>query len=189
MRRVAARDSAAFRQLSDLYLGAIVTYSTRLLQSRADAEEVAQETFLRAWQRADTYVPRARVSTWLHRIAHNLALDRLRGRRGRGAPLELDPERDSAPASDQPAALLLEKERSLRLEEALATLPERQRAAVVLCHEQGLSNPEIGAVLDVGVEAVESLLSRGRSSLRRLLAGPGEPAPNDPQPTGQGPKP
>lgn len=174
MQRVASGDAAAYRQLSTSHLGAIVTYAFRLTKNHAEAEEIAQETFLRAWQNAGRYEPQARVSTWLHRIAHNLALDLLRKRRGES--YELDDERDAAPPSNQPARLLEEKTRALSVQAALDTLPERQRVALVLCHEQGLSNPEIALVLETGVEAVESLLARGRRRLRELLS----PPPGDP---------
>lgn len=100
MQRVASGDAAAYRQLSTSHLGAIVTYAFRLTKNHAEAEEIAQETFLRAWQNAGRYEPQARVSTWLHRIAHNLALDLLRKRRGES--YELDDERDAAPCPISP---------------------------------------------------------------------------------------
>jgi len=78
MRRVAEGDAVAFRQLADRHLGSIVRFATRWLGRKEEAEEVAQETFLRVWQHARTYEPTARVSTWLHKIAHNAAIDRLR---------------------------------------------------------------------------------------------------------------
>lgn len=78
MQRISQGDARAYRQLVDQYLGVIVTYAFRLLKNQAEAEEVAQETFLRAWQNAASYKPQARVTTWLHRIAHNRAIDLLR---------------------------------------------------------------------------------------------------------------
>lgn len=178
MQRVAGGDARAFRQLSTTHLGAIVTYASRLLNNRTEAEDVAQETFLRAWKNAHRYEPRARISTWLHSIAHNLAVDRLRKRGVRGESAEIDTERDAAPTSDRPSRLLERKVVAVAVQHAIASLPDRQRQAVVLCHEQGLSNPEIAQVMQCGVEAVESLLSRGRRTLRKLLEDPtGEEAP------------
>lgn len=173
MRRIAQGDTRAYRELTTEYLGVIVTYAFRLTKSQAEAEEIAQETFLRAWQKADSYTPQARVTTWLHRIAHNLALDLLRKRRG-GPELELDDERDPAPPSNNPGRLLERKQTAQTVQAAMDALPERQKIALLLHHEQGLSNPEIAEVLGIGVEAVESLLARGRRRLRELLTPKGE---------------
>lgn len=172
MQRVAQGDVAAYRQLVDAHLGAIVTYLTRLLKNQAEAEELAQETFLRVWQKADGYEPKARVSTWIHRIAHNLALDGLRKKRG--ASLELDDERDAAPASNDPARLLERKAVARDVQSALDELPVRQKMALLLSHEQGLSLNEIAAILELNPHAVESLLARGRRRLREVLSPPDE---------------
>jgi RNA polymerase sigma-70 factor (ECF subfamily) len=112
----------------------------------------------------------ARVSTWLYRVVTNLCTDRRRaaGRRRQDA-LEDAPElADAAPGVE---ARLIAADRLAALEAALAQLPERQRQAVVLRHIEGLSNPEIAAVLDLGVEAVESLTARGKRALAAILAG------------------
>jgi RNA polymerase sigma-70 factor, ECF subfamily len=168
MRLAGRGDARAFRSLSDHFLPKIVAYAQRLLGRAAEAEDVAQETFLRLWQHAARWSPDARLATWLFRVAHNLAVDRLRGRRERelgGDALE------SAMAEDRPSGLLQRKQVASAVEGALLALPERQRAAIALCHYEGLGNPEIAAVLDVSVEAVESLLSRGRRALREQLTG------------------
>lgn len=172
MQRISQGDARAYRQLVDQYLGVIVTYAFRLLKNQAEAEEVAQETFLRAWQNAASYKPQARVTTWLHRIAHNRAIDLLRQQSTRGAAASLDEERDAAPASQNPGRLLERKHTAERVQTALDALPERQKIALVLSHEQGLSNPEIAEVLSLSVDAVESLLARGRRQLRQLLSPP-----------------
>jgi RNA polymerase sigma-70 factor, ECF subfamily len=164
MQRTARGDAAAFRMLADAHLVKIMNFAYRLLHNRSDAEDVTQETFLRLWKDAGRYEPTARVTTWLHRIAHNLCIDRLRGRREQ--PTEnLDEERSST----EPGGLLERKRTAVEVEKALADLPERQRAAITLVHYQELSNIEAAAVLDVGVEALESLLARGRRSLRERL--------------------
>jgi RNA polymerase sigma factor (sigma-70 family) len=157
-------DARAFRSLSDHFLPKIVAYAQRLLGRPAEAEDVAQETFLRLWQHAARWSPDARLATWLFRVAHNLAIDRLRVRREAGsAALE------HAAAEDRPSGLLQRKQLAGAVEQAMLVLPERQRAAIALCHYEGLGNPEIAAVLEVSVEAVESLLSRGRRALRETL--------------------
>ena len=165
MKRVGAGDAQAYRALSDHFLRRIVAYAQRLLGNPAEAEDVAQETFLRLWKQADSWKPQARLSTWLYRIAHNLCIDRIRRRRDT-SPDHL--ERFSI--GDRPSALMLRKQVADAVELALSGLPERQRAAIALSHYEGLSNPEIAEVLEVSVEAVESLLSRGRRALRKDLA-------------------
>ncbi len=164
MRRTAKGDPVAFRALADAHLAKIMNYAYRLLHDRTEAEDIAQETFLRLWKDAGRYEPKARVTTWLHRIAHNLCIDRMRGRREQPSDT-LDEER----TSQEPGGLLDRKRVALEVGHALAELPERQRAAITLVHYQGLSNIEAAAVLDVNVDALESLLARGRRSLREKL--------------------
>jgi RNA polymerase sigma-70 factor (ECF subfamily) len=165
MRRIGQGDAGAYRVLSERHLHAILRYATRLLHDATEAEDVTQETFLKLWTSADTWQPDAKLSTWLHRIAHNLCIDRLRRRRGGEDETELVDE------TNRPSDLMARKQTAQGVEHALANLPARQRAAVVLVHYQGLGNPEAADVLGIGVEAVESLLSRARRSLREALAG------------------
>ena len=165
MRRTAKGDAGAFRALADQHLGKIMNFAYRMLHDRAEAEDVAQETFLRLWKDAGRYEPRARVGTWLHRIAHNLCIDRLR--RGRERPSD---RLDEQPSFEEPGALLDEKRTADAVLLALALLPERQRAAIVLVHHQGLGNIEAAEVMGVGIDALESLLARGRKALRERLA-------------------
>jgi RNA polymerase sigma-70 factor (ECF subfamily) len=167
MRRTANGDAAAFRVLADAHLKKILGFAHRLLNDRSEAEDIAQETFLRLWKEAGRYEPRARVSTWLHRIAHNLCVDRLRARR----PQSSDGLQDER-ASQEPGGLLDQKLAAAAVQRALAALPERQRAAITLVHYQELSNIEAADVLGVGIDALESLLARGRRSLRETLAEP-----------------
>jgi RNA polymerase sigma-70 factor (ECF subfamily) len=164
VRRTAQGDAAAFRSLADAHLVKIMNYAYRLLHDRTEAEDVAQETFLRLWKDAASYRPTARVTTWLHRIAHNLCIDRLRQRRE--VPTE---DMDAERSSTEPGGLLDRKRAAVDVAKALAELPERQRAAITLVHYQGLTNIEAAAVLEVGVDALESLLARGRRALRERL--------------------
>lgn len=168
--RIARGDALAFRELTTLHLAMIVTYATRILGNAADAEDVAQETFLRVWQKAADYEPRSRARTWLLAIAHNLALDRLRRRKTRREEPVGDDGEDLGPGSEEPNRLLLRKSTALEVRRALDALPERQKMALLLCHEQGLSGAEIAEVLNATPEATESLLARGRRALRTLLA-------------------
>ncbi|GGL60485.1 RNA polymerase sigma factor [Wenxinia marina] len=143
--------------------------AARMLADRAEAEDVVQEAMMRLWRIApDWRQGEAKVSTWLYRVVANLCTDRLR-RRGRGVPLDAVPEPpDDAPTA---AAGMLESARHRALAAALAELPERQAQAVTLRHLEGLSNPEIAAIMDIGVEAVESLTARGKRALAAILAG------------------
>jgi len=164
--QIASGDAKAFRALVDAHAGRLVTYVTRILGNQSEAEEIVQEVLLRVWQKANDYTGQARATTWLHRMAHNLAIDSLRRRRGQGA---LDVEQEDGPPSERPYELLAQKQRASSLSDALSTLPERQRMALLLRHEQGLKDPEIAEVLELSVDAVESLLSRARKNLKQLL--------------------
>lgn len=168
--RYGAGEAAAARVLAERLVPRLLAVATRMLSGdRAEAEDVAQETMLRLWRQAPDWRPgAAQVSTWAYRVAANLAIDRLR-RRGRAQELEAAGE---SPDGAAPAwAQLAEAERLAALDAALAALPERQRQAVVLRHIEGLSNPEIAEIMEVGVEAVESLTARGKRALAAALAG------------------
>ncbi len=165
MRRIAQGDSLAFRQLAERHLPSIHAYALRLLGRREEAEEVAQETFLRCWQSAKDYDGRSRPTTWLHAIAHHAAVDRLRRRREASATDYVE----AVPQSERTVALIEEQERARALQQALDALPERQREAIVLTFYQGLGNREVAQTMGLGVQAVESLLSRGRRKLKELL--------------------
>jgi RNA polymerase sigma-70 factor (ECF subfamily) len=166
MERVAVGDASAYRILVDRHLRGLHAFVYRMLGNRAEAEEVCQESFLRLWTEASRYVPRAKLTTWLYRIGHNLAVDRLRRRREGGK----GPDPDELPDSRRPSSILQDKELSQAVQVALDALPERQRAALVLVHYQGMSNAEAAEVLAVNVRALESLLARGRRELRESLA-------------------
>ena len=164
-------DRDAARSLTDRLAPRVLAYAYRVLGDRAEAEDIAQEAMLRLWRFAPEWRPgEAQVTTWLYRVATNLATDRLRQRQRRRAdPIDGAPE----PADDRPGAVqgMIEADRMAALDAALAQLPERQRQAVVLRHIEGLSNPEIAEILSVGGEAVESLTARGKRALAALLAG------------------
>ena len=159
-------DPAAVRQLLDRRLPRVLALARRMLNDAGEAEDVAQETFLRAWKQARSWRPgAAKFDTWLHRVALNLCYDRLRRRR-EVVTAQPPEQTDPGPAPD---AGLLGAELSRRVEAALAALPERQREAIVLCHHQGLGNIEAAALMTISVEALESLLGRGRRALRASL--------------------
>lgn len=160
-------DPSAVRQLLDRRLPRVLALARRMLNDPGEAEDVAQETFLRAWKQARSWRPGgAKFDTWLHRVALNLCYDRLRRRR-EVATAEPPEQVDTGPAPD---AGLLGADLSRRVEAALAALPDRQREAIVLCHHQGVGNIEAAALMTISVEALESLLGRGRRALKASLA-------------------
>jgi RNA polymerase sigma factor (sigma-70 family) len=165
--RVAMGDPAAVRTLVARKLPRLLSLAGRMLGDGQEAEDVAQEAFLRIWKQAGRWRPgAARFDTWLHRVALNLCYDRLRRRRE--LSVAEPPERpDEGPAPDRG---LMAADTGRRVEQALMALPERQREAIVLCHYQELGNIEAAAVMGVSVEALESLLGRGRRALRAALA-------------------
>ena len=172
VRRVGQGDPAAIQAMVARKLPRMLALAQRMLGDAAEAEDVAQDAMLRAWKQAPRWVPgQARFDTWLHRVGLNLCYDRLRRRRE--VSTETPPDRpDEGPAPDRG---LMAADVGGRVNAALALLPERQREALVLCHYQELTNIEAAALMEVSVDALESLLSRGRRALRRALAdiGPG----------------
>ena len=162
--RVAAGDRSAWPELVDRHLQPIWSCAWRMLGDRAEAEDVAQETFIRLMKKAEGWRPGGtRLTTWLHRVAINLCIDRRR----RPALPEYQPERVDAEYDHDAVARRIDITRAVR--RALAGLPARQRTALVLVHYQGLTAGETAAALDTSVEAVESLLARARRAVRKTV--------------------
>ena len=162
-------DPSAARDLSRRLLPRVMGQAMRMLQDRAEAEDVAQEAMMRLWRIApDWRQGEAQVSTWLYRVVANLCIDCLRRRRRGGVGLDQTAE----PADPTPgvAAVMQDKARARALSDALADLPDRQAQAVALRHLEGLSNPEIAAIMDISARAVESLTARGKRALATALA-------------------
>jgi RNA polymerase sigma factor (sigma-70 family) len=167
VKRVGAGDPAAVQAMVARKLPRMLSLAQRMLGDAAEAEDVAQEAMLRAWKQAPRWTPgQARFDTWLHRVALNLCYDRLRRRREIATDVMPD-HIDDGPAPDRG---LLAAETGAQVQAALSRLPPRQREAIVLCHYQELGNIEAAALMEISVEALESLLSRGRRALRTALA-------------------
>ncbi len=162
-------DAGAAQLLAERLLPRTLAQAQRMLGDRAEAEDVAQEAVMRLWRIAGEWRQgEAQVSTWLYRVTANLCTDRLR-RRKRSVPLDAVAEPlDTAPSV---TARMQSEARAKALSDALAQLPPRQAEAVALRHLEGMSNPEIAAVMEIGVEAVESLTARGKRGLALILAG------------------
>lgn len=161
-------DSMAAASLTARLTPLVFRLAKRLLSDAAEAEDVTQEGMLRLWKIAPEWRQgEAKVSTWLYRVTTNLCTDRLRKRRGVALDAIAEPM-DDTPGIE---ARMISDNRAEALNGALAKLPDRQREAVVLRHIEGLANPEIAEVLDISVEAVESLIARGKRGLAVMLLG------------------
>jgi RNA polymerase sigma-70 factor (ECF subfamily) len=143
-----------------------VSFAERTLGDRSDAEDAAQDVFMRVWSSAARWRQgEARFTTWLYRVALNVCLDRIKKKRettGRDLPEVADPR-------PEPSAVVRDSELARHVSAALAALPDSQRIAVTLCHYQDLRNIEAADVMGVSVEALESLLARGRRAMRAQL--------------------
>jgi RNA polymerase sigma-70 factor (ECF subfamily) len=159
------RDQRALAELVNRHGGWAARFAERLTGSAQTAEEVVQNAFLRLWTHPERWEGRSRFSTWFYRVLHNLAMDELRRRRGVTEELD-DTLADGAPT---PPETLERERRDARVRAALAGLPERQRAALVLSHFEGCTQAEAAAILGVSEGALESLLSRARAALRQSL--------------------
>lgn len=157
-------NAEAFEELMHRHVRQLHAYAYRLCQNLSDSEEIVQESFMRVWSRAKTWVPgRVKFTTWLFQIARNFCIDRFRKQSAKFDPsVDLDLLPDASTDSD--------KELILALNQVVMQLPERQRTALVLCQVEGWSQSEVAEVMKVSVEAVESLLARARRKLRTKLS-------------------
>jgi RNA polymerase sigma-70 factor (ECF subfamily) len=180
MIRVRDDEPGAFEEMVEAYQHRLVTVLHHLVGNSAEAEDLAQEAFLRVYRARKKYRARSRFSTWLFTIANNLALNSLRGKQRRAA-VSL-PNSDSGPLGPRPAEHLVRDlgpapsqrlqyvELALRVQQALEGLNERQRTAVVLNKFEDMNYAEIAEVMNLSTKAVKSLLNRARANLRVALA-------------------
>lgn len=170
MAAIGRGDQRAFAGLVERHSRRASALAARITLNRSDAEEVVQEAFMRVWVKAPSWRPQAEAGaqfyTWFHRILVNLSIDRRR------KPVNEDIEKAGEIADEAPSALDVVEggETSKRVAAAVATLPERQRAALALCHFEGKTNIEAAEALGITVGAVESLLVRARRALKETLA-------------------
>lgn len=178
MLRVKDGDQQAFEQLVEKYKHPIVNVIFRMLHDLDEAEDLAQNVFIRVFQSAARYEVSAKFSTWIFTIARNLCLNEIR-RRGRHPAQSLESsqtdDEEQAPRQYQdvktfsPPQAFLQKELEQKIQQALGELPEKQRMAIALCQEDELSYEEIAEVLSCSLPATKSLIHRGRETLKAKL--------------------
>ncbi|MCB1499294.1 MAG: sigma-70 family RNA polymerase sigma factor [Bauldia sp.] len=168
--RIAAGDQAAFAAIVAEETPRLLRFATSLLGAgTAESEEIVQEALVRLWRQAGNWQPDGRIGTWLHRVTYRLAIDVIRRRRP-SVPIETV-EDELEDATPEPETRLIRAQDAHALRAAVAALPARQRAAIALCHFQGLSQAEAAVAMGVSEAAYESLLARARRRLRADLAG------------------
>ncbi len=165
MKRIAAGDATAFQALLDRYGQKIYACAWRLTSDRTEAEDMAQEVFLKVWRHAEKWTPDAKLSTWLYRILYNHYIDTLR----RARPTE-NTVPETASTAPSPEQSMLQKAEEEEIKEAINALPARQKEALILCYHQGLKAKEAADILSVSVGALESLLFRARQTLKERLS-------------------
>jgi RNA polymerase sigma-70 factor (ECF subfamily) len=169
IRRARGGDQDAFSELVELHAGRVYGALRRFGLDPTEADEVAQEVFVRAWRALPRFQARARFSTWLYRIAFNEAQRRLSRRPPRRADRDDELGSVAAPSQPGPEAQSLDRELERKLEDALDELPSDLRTAVVLRDVEGLSTHQAAGIAGVGEGAFKSRLHRGRMQLRALL--------------------
>ncbi|BBD07109.1 RNA polymerase sigma factor [Desulfovibrio ferrophilus] len=162
---IADEDHRAFRELLERHQGSVHGFAFRFLGDAHEAADVAQETFLRIFTNAATYTPGTSFRAWAMRIARNLCLDYVRKKK----PLLVE-QLPEQPDHDTPMHAAIRQETADALAQAVRRLPESQRTALILRHNEGLRYDEIAMAMDVTVSAVESLLVRARKALRSVLS-------------------
>ena len=168
-----AGDERAFRRLVEPYRHALEVHCYRMLGSAHDAEDLAQETLLRAWRALERFEPRVQFQTWLYRIATNACLDELERRPRRPEPIDLFPDRPSdqtaSPTYDPAARYAIREGMELALLRAIQELPGRQRAVLIFRDVLGWTAPEVAEILESTVASVTSALQRARATIEREL--------------------
>ena len=193
MLRVRDDEPGVFEELVELYQHRLVAVMNHVVGNAAEAEDLAQEAFLRVYRARKKYRARSKFSTWLFTIANNLALNALRARQRK--PVVPLPTRDSGPLGPRPVEKIVrdrgtgpvqrmqQQELAAVVRQALEGLNERQRMAVVLNKFEDMNYAEISEVMGLTTKAVKSLLSRARMNLRAALSSyiymDGEPVPDD----------
>ena len=167
MKRIRDRDERAFATLVATHFNAVFSLARRMLGDDSEAEDLSQEVFLKVWTKAGAWqADKARFTTWLHRVTANACIDRLRKK----VPTPVETIPDCADPAAGAERVVSCGQAARRVEAALAQLPDRQRLALVFTYYQGLSNRDTAAVMEISIEALESLLARARRALKEMLS-------------------
>jgi len=164
---IAQGDTEAFKILIERYQSQVIGIAYRYVGNSHDAEDIAQEAFIRVYKNAGRYQPTAKFKTWFFRILTNLCLDF----RKKKKPVYFDEFYDTPSDTPTPAEELEISERQKMIHQAIQSLPESQRMALILHHYEGLKYKEISQAMGCSVKAVESLLVRAKRTLEKRLAG------------------
>jgi RNA polymerase sigma-70 factor (ECF subfamily) len=172
-------DLPAFEKLVARYQNKLIGYSARMLGDQDEAEDVAQEVFIKAYRSLDSFRGDAQFSTWIYRIATNLCIDRIRARKRRpqqayslDEPMDKDEEkggREIADLSAEPTREVERDELRRRVREVMNEMPEKMRTILIMCDMQGMAYDEIAKVLDCPIGTVKSRLFHARADLGRRL--------------------
>jgi RNA polymerase sigma-70 factor (ECF subfamily) len=172
MERIRNGDTEALRELIEAHQMRVIGTVARMMGNDSDAEEIAQQVFIRVWSSAARYKPTAKFTTWLFKITRNLVFNEFRRRkRHPTTPIETDDYvlQASDPQSSSPDAALLDAELQSAIQKAIEALPEVQRMAIVLRRYNELPYEEIAEILEISVPALKSVLFRARAELRTRL--------------------
>jgi len=164
--RMRQNDEGAYRLLVERHIDRAYGLALRILRRPADAEDVAQEAFVKAWINRDKWqAGRAKFSTWLYRVIVNRCIDLQRAPRNEW----LDDAPEPIDGAEDCVSTIQKKQIYGRLEQAVERLPDQQRTAVLLSYYEDMTNAEIAEVMGITVSATEALLKRGRQRLREIL--------------------
>jgi len=172
MARIAQVDGNACRLLVQRHLNPLVGLAMRMTGNKSEAEDIAQEAFVRLWKQSHDWQAKAKISTWLYRVVHNLAIDSIRRkeRQKLSANDQVEISENTASTQNNQDHMLHQQDITRQVETAISHLPERQRTAITLVHHRDMSNKEAAHVMNISVDALESLLARGRRSLKKTLS-------------------
>jgi len=174
MLRVAQADERAFEKLIERHQNAIIGTVAKMLGNASDAEDIAQQVFIRLWKSAPRYKPTAKFTTFLYTITRNLVFNESR-RRSRKKEYSMEEREDDFhlqtpdPKNESPAQNVLQSELQTSVDRAIAQLPEKQRMAVILRRYEGMPYDEIAIILGLSIPAIKSQLFRARNTLRESL--------------------
>ena len=174
MERIKNGDTEAFRLLIETHQLRVIGTVAKMLGDDTDSEDIAQQVFIRVWNSASRYTPTAKFTTWLFKITRNLVFNELRRRkRHPSTPLERDDDEYAPQVTDptalSPATSMMDGELQAAIQQAIDSLPETQRIAIILRRYEDMPYEEIAEVLKLSVPAVKSILFRARADLRERL--------------------